>query len=82
MSAAAAIREAVRTILYPAPHESYLWGYAVLAAAFVFESASLVVGGRARPIGRAVEAGHNLQIVLEAEVYDAVILGPGVYPGA
>ncbi len=42
-----AIWEAVRTLLYPEPHESYFWGYAVLAGAFVFESGSLVVGGRA-----------------------------------
>ncbi|TMA80288.1 MAG: cation diffusion facilitator family transporter [Deltaproteobacteria bacterium] len=42
-----AIWEAVRTFLYPEPHESYFWGYVVLAGAFVFESGSLVVGGRA-----------------------------------
>jgi divalent metal cation (Fe/Co/Zn/Cd) transporter len=40
-----ALWEAVRTFLYPQPHDSYVWGYAVLAGAFVFESASLVVGG-------------------------------------
>ena len=42
-----AIWEAVRTFLHPEPHGSYVWGYAVLAGAFVFESGSLVVGGRA-----------------------------------
>lgn len=42
-----AIWEAVRTFLHPAPTESYAWGYGVLAGAFVFESASLVVGARA-----------------------------------
>ncbi len=42
-----AMWEAVRTFLDPSPHGSYAWAYGVLAAAFVFESASLVVGARA-----------------------------------
>src|SRR6185369_189702 len=42
-----AIWEAVRTFLHPHPNESYTWAYGVLAGAFVFEGASLVVGARA-----------------------------------
>jgi cation diffusion facilitator family transporter len=41
-----AIWEAVESLLHPVPHASYGLGYAVLAFAFVFESASLTVGLR------------------------------------
>ena len=41
-----AIWEAVRTFLHPETHGSYRLNYAVLAGAFVFESASLAVGLR------------------------------------
>jgi cation diffusion facilitator family transporter len=41
-----AIREAMQTFLHPGPHGSYWLSYGVLAGAFVFESASFVVGLR------------------------------------
>lgn len=52
-----AIWEAVQTFQHPAPHESFAWAYGVLAAAFVFESASLRVGVRAF---RAAKRGRPL----------------------
>ncbi len=70
-----ALWEMVRTFLHPAAHESYAWAYGVLAAAFVFESASLRIGARAfraakrgRPLGDYVRDLRDptvLVVVLE-----------------
>lgn len=70
-----AIWEAVRTFLYPEVHTSYRLGYAVLAGAFVFESASLAVGLRSfvidkgrRPLRRYLDDLRDptvLVVVLE-----------------
>ncbi len=85
-----AMWEAVRTFLDPSPHGSYAWAYGVLAAAFVFESASLVVGARAflhekagRPVSeylRDLRDPTVLVVVLEdsAALVSIVIAGAGL----